>query len=216
MKDSAGLVSDTARMNFRVDASLITLSIDGKTSKMVNSTQAITFTAKVENAIPMPDSLTWVTNIENGPTFRSEVNPTDSTATLVIDLSMMPSGFEQGTFYEMVAKTDDNIQTNKVRFGFFDDGPVIYFESPTNDTSVSINDSISYSLFAFGNNTDASNLTYTLTWVCNEGTPCPTDNSTEGKISWSTTGQKKLIVEITNADSERNPRPAHHPRKAGK
>ncbi|MBR2306343.1 MAG: hypothetical protein IKA48_03975 [Fibrobacter sp.] len=200
VKDSAGLVSDTARMNFRVDASLITLSIDGKTSKMVNSTQAITFTAKVENAIPMPDSLTWVTNIEGASTFRTKV--TDSVATLTLEKSQLPTGIESSVFYEMTVKTKDNIVSNKVRFGFFDNGPIVYFESPTNDTSVSINDSISYTLFAFGNNSDPDVQTFSLAWTCDGGTPCPTDNSTEGKISWSTTGQKKLIVEITNADSE--------------
>lgn len=200
VKDSAGLVSDTARMNFRVDASLITLSIDGKTSKMVNSTQAITFTAKVENAIPMPDSLTWVTNIEGASTFRTKV--TDSVATLTLEKSQLPTGIESSVFYEMTVKTKDNIVSNKVRFGYFDNGPIVYFESPTNDTSVSINDEINYSMFAFGNNSNPDVQTFSLAWTCDGGTPCPTDNSTEGKISWSTKGQKKLIVEITNADSE--------------
>ena len=202
VKDSAGLVSDTAKMNFRVDASLITLSIDGKTSKMVNSTQAITFTAKVENAIPMPDSLIWETNITGAETFRTEVNQDDSVATLTLEKAQLPAGIKLSNFYEMTAKTKDNIVSNKVRFGYFDNGPIVYFESPTNDTSVSINDSISYTLFAFGNNSDPSILTFSLAWTCDSGTPCPTDNSTEGKISWSTTGQKKLIVEITNANSE--------------
>ena len=85
VRDSAGLVSDTAKQEFFVQASKIALTIDGKTSKMVNSTQSLTFTAKVENAIPMPDTLTWETNIEGAQSFISEVNPVDSTATLTID-----------------------------------------------------------------------------------------------------------------------------------
>ena len=200
VKDSAGLASDTAKITFYVYASLITLSIDGKTSKMVNSSQSITFTAKVENAIPMPDSLIWETNIEGLETSHTKVNQDDSIATFTFEKPGPSIAMQSGVFYEMVAKTKDSIVTNKVRFGFYDKGPVIYFESPTNDTSVSINDVINYSLFAFGNNTNASNLTYTLTWECNEGTPCPTGNVTEGNISWSTTGQKKMIVEIENDD----------------
>ena len=201
VRDSAGLVSDTAKMTFYVDASLISLTIDGKTSKMVNTTQSLTFQAKVENAVPLPDSLTWITNIEGASTFRTKI--TDSVATLTIEKTQLPTSIQSNTFYEMIAKTSDGITTNKVRFGFFDDGPVVYFESPVNDTSISINDTIHYNLFAFGNNTDPNDNTFTLAWNCDEGTPCPSDNSTEGNISWSTIGQKKLVVEITNADDEK-------------
>ena len=203
VRDSAGLVSDTAKIEFSVKASLITLTIDGKASKMVSSNQSITFTAKVENAFPMPDSLNWVSNIENGPTFRSEVDPTDSTATFMIDLTMMPANFQQGTFYEMVAKTDDNIQTNKVRFGFFDNGPVVYFETPTNDTTISIGDTIEYSIFADGNNIDPTDKTFTLSWDCNGGYPCPTGNNLNGEIFWGDAGTKKFVVTIANSATEK-------------
>jgi hypothetical protein len=199
VKDSAGLVSDTAKIKFYVEASLITLSIDGKTSKMVNSTQPITFTAKVENAIPMPDSLIWETNIAGEKTFRTKVNPGDSIATLTIRKTDLQTTLDAGIFYEMAAKTKDNIVTNKVRFGFFDDGPVVYFETPANDTSVSINDVIPYTIFADGNNTAPDDKSFTLAWDCDGGTPCPTDNSLNGSISWSTPGKKTFTVSITNS-----------------
>ena len=202
VQDSAGLVSDTAKLEFTVRASLITLSINGNTSKMANSTQPITFSAKVENAVPMPDSLIWETNIEDSPTLMSKVNPLDSTATLSIEKKLFPS-LQTGVFYEMVAKTKDNIVTNKVRFGFYEDGPIVYFESPNNDTNISINDVIPYTIFADGNNTDPDDKSYTLGWSCDNGTPCPTGNAPEGNISWGTPGQKKFIVTITNASNEK-------------
>ena len=199
VRDSAGLVSDTAKQEFFVQASKIVLTIDGKTSKMVNSSQSLTFTAKVENAIPMPDTLTWETNIEGAQSFISEVNPVDSTATLTIDKSRLPDVTKTGTFYEMLAKTKDNIVTNKVRFGFFDDGPIVYFESPTNDTTISINDTIAYSIFADGNNSDPTDKTFTLSWDCNGGYPCPTGNNLNGEIFWGDAGTKKFIVTIANS-----------------
>ena len=199
VKDSAGLVSDTAKITFYVYASLITLSIDGKTSKMVNSSQSITFTAKVENAIPMPDSLIWETNITGAETFRTKVNQDDSVATIIISKDSLPTDIETGIFYTMQAKSKDGIASNTVRFGFFDDGPVVYFEIPANDTSVSINDVIPYTIFADGNNTDPDNKFFTLAWDCDGGTPCPTDNSLNGSISWSTPGKKTFTVSITNS-----------------
>ena len=203
VRDSAGLVSDTAKQEFFVHASKITLTIDGKTSKMVNSTQSITFTAKVENAIPMPDTLTWETNIEGARSFISEVNPADSTATLTIDKDALHGNVQPGTFYEMIAKTKDNIVTNKVRFGFFDDGPVVYFETPTNDTTISIGDTIEYSIFADGNNIDPNDKTFTLNWDCNGGYPCPTGNNLNGEIFWGDAGTKKIVVTIANSANEK-------------
>ena len=202
VKDSAGLASDTAKITFYVYASLITLSIDGKTSKMVNSSQSITFTAKVENAIPMPDSLIWETNITGAETFHTKVNQDDSVATIIISKDSLPTDIETGIFYSMQAKSKDGIASNTVRFGFFDDGPVVYFEIPANDTSVSINDVIPYTICADGNNTDPTDKTFTLTWVCDGGTPCPTDNSLNGSISWSTPGKKSFTVSIANSTND--------------
>ena len=197
VKDSAGLVSDTTKLNFMVRASNITLTVDDKATSMINLLHSFTFKAKVESALPMPDSITWESNVENASVFRTEI--VDSVATLVLDTTMLPEGIRIGAFYEMVARTDDGVVTNKVRFGFFNDGPVVYFESPTNDTNVSVNDVISYKLFADGNNSDPEDKSFTLSWICDGGTPCPTDNRLEGDISWSTPGTKKLIVKIENS-----------------
>lgn len=203
-RDSAGLVSDTAKIEFFVLASKITLTIDGKTSKMVNSSQPITFTAKVENAIPMPDSLIWEMNIEGTPSFRTAVLPGDSTATITIKKDTLPTSTKAGVFYEMVAKTKDNISTNKVRFGFYENGPVVYFETPANDTTISINDTIPFTLHAYGNNSDPNDETFTLSWDCGTALPCPTGNSTEGHIAWSDSGSKTLIVSIKNSADEKS------------
>lgn len=197
VKDSAGLVSDTTKLIFMVRASNITLTVDDKVTSMINLLHSFTFKAKVESALPMPDSITWESNVENASVFRTEI--VDSVATLVLDTTMLPEGIRIGAFYEMVARTDDGVVTNKVRFGFFNDGPVVYFESPTNDTNVSVNDVISYKLFADGNNSDSGDKFFTLSWICAGGTPCPTDDRLEGDISWSTPGTKKLIVKIENS-----------------
>ena len=202
VRDSAGLLSDTTKLNFTVRASVISLTVNEKTSAMINIAQPFTFKAKVENAIPMPDSLIWETNVEGAQILRTKVNPLDSTATLVIEKDHLP-GLQAGVFYEMVAKTKGNIMTNKVRFGFYEDGPVVYFDSPSNGISVSINDILHYTIFADGNNSDPDDKSYTLSWNCDNGTPCPTGDNLQGNISWTTAGQKKFIVTITNAMAEK-------------
>ena len=200
VKDSAGLVSDTAKMEFFVTASKITLSIDGKTSKMVNSTQSITFTAKVNNAIPMPDSLTFTASAGD-KSFRAKVTA-DSIATISIGIDTLPTGTETGIFYTMQAKSNDGIASNTVRFGFYSDGPAVYFETPANDTIISKNDTIAFEVFAYANNPTLGDEAYTLAWTCIGEDNCIADNTTSGKYSWSSTGEKELVVTITNKDSK--------------
>ena len=178
VKDSAGLVSDTTKLNFMVRASNITLTVDDKATSMINLLHSFTFKAKVESALPMPDSITWESNVENASVFRTEI--VDSVATLVLDTTMLPEGIRIGAFYEMVARTDDGVVTNKVRFGFFNDGPVVYFESPANDTMVSVNDPVGYKVFAFHNNPMPDDNNFELSWKCLPANPCPSDKDTVG------------------------------------
>ena len=195
VKDSAGLVSDTARMNIFVDASSISLAVNGKTSVMINEAQSFNFTVKVNNAQPMPDSIFLFSSV-NDKVFRMAI--TDSVANISIAKKDM-EGYNTGVFYNMQAKTSDSIASNVVRFGFYNDGPAIYFESPTTDTTISINDIVNFEIFAFANNSDASE-TSTITWNCDGATPCIENNVKTGTYSWTTTGTKKLIVTIKNAD----------------
>ena len=202
VKDSAGLESDTAKMNFFVNASSITLTVEGKTSVMVNTATQLTFTAKVNNALPMPDSLIWETNVPGAQTFRTKV--TDSLSTISFTKNQLSDSVKTSTFYEMTAKTKDGIVTNKVRFGYYDNGPVVYFETPSNDTTITINDTISFNIHAFPNNTSSDDNYFKLSKSCDGGTPCPDGEVTEGTISWSTIGTKKFTVVITNRAGEKS------------
>lgn len=203
VKDSAGLVSDTLKYSFVVDATSINLNVDGKTSKMVNTAQKLTFTAKILNASPMPDSVSWETNIKDAKVFKSAV--VDSVATLVLSKDMLPDTIAAALLYEMVVKTKDGNSSNKVRFGYYSDGPSIYFEYPSNDTVITMNDSIRFNLEVFANNADPTNETKTIVWTCS-GTgleKCPAEGTTEGAVAWTKTGDQKLAVTITNADGKK-------------
>lgn len=199
VKDSAGLVSDTAKVTFYVDASSISLTVNEKTSAMVNTAQNFTFKAKVNNAIPMPDSLTFTASAGN-KSFKAEV--TDSVATIIISKDSLPTDIETGIFYTMQAKSKDGIASNTVRFGFYSDGPVVYFETPANDTIISKNDLIAFEVFAYANNITPGDEAYTLKWTCVDEDNCIANNTTSGDYSWASTGEKKLIVTITNNDSK--------------
>jgi len=197
VKDSAGLASDTARMNVFVDASSISLAVNGKTSAMINEEQAFTFTVKVNNAYPMPDSIVLYSSVKE-KSFRAAIK--DSAASVSVAKADIP-GYETGVFYTMQAKTSSGISSNTVRFGFYNDGPVVYFEAPTNDTTVSINDPVPFEIYTFANNTDNSE-TATISWNCNGETPCIDEGTKTGSFTWTTTGEKKLVVTIVNADSK--------------
>ena len=102
----------------------------------------------------------------------------------------------------MVARTDDGVVTNKVRFGFYDEGPVVYFESPAKDTLVSVNDTVAYKVFAFHNNSISGDEYFVLDWTCEPASPCPAAMDTVGKLFWSEPGIKKVIVRIKNTAKE--------------
>lgn len=203
VQDSAGLSSDTLKFDFIVAATSISLNVNNKTSSMVNEKNAFNFEVKILNANPMPDTVIWKTNIEGAKEFKSAVK--DSVATLKVTSDMLPETMTRAVFYEMVATTKNGANSNKVRFGYFSDGPVVYFTNPSNDSTITINDELNLVIEKYENNSDPENTTYTLEWNCiGEGiSSCFAKNTEGGKISWSKTGEKKIIVTITNAEAKK-------------
>lgn len=202
-QDSAGNISDTLKVKFYVAATNIKLTVDGKSSSMTND--KLEFKVSVAGANPPVDSIVWQPNIKNAKAVKSKIS--DETATLSLTEDQFNSTFgitlEKGELYEMQASSLQGTSSNKVRFGYFDDNPIIYFEKPSNDTTITINDMIDVSVVALGNNTNKTSTYKQLQWNCGSNAiGCPASMTTSGKISWSKTGTYALTVTITNEDDK--------------
>jgi hypothetical protein len=61
--DSAGLVSDTLKMNFVVKACSVSVLVNGQPSAMVGDTTSLLFTATITNTEQTVDSVLWIWTI---------------------------------------------------------------------------------------------------------------------------------------------------------
>ncbi|MCQ2060096.1 MAG: hypothetical protein MJY47_00725 [Fibrobacter sp.] len=202
-QDSAGNVSDTLKVKFYVAATNIKLTVDGQSSSMTND--KLEFKVSVAGANPPIDSIEWKPNVKNAKKVKSKISA--ETATLTLTEAAFNSTFgvelKKDTIYEMYVISSQGTPSNKVRFGYFDDNPVVYFEKPSNDTTITINDVIEVSVRAIGNNEDKTSDYELLQWNCGaNATRCPSDKETAGNASWSKTGNYTLTATITNNDGK--------------
>lgn len=201
--DSAGNVSDTAKMNFKVKASSLELTVNGQSTAMITSTESLKFVAKVGNVKPLPDSVHWKSVIE-GKTYAIEASVvgSDSSAQMTLTADELEkNGAVPGVLYTLYASVSNGTVTDSVRFGIRGDKPNIYFLTPTSDTAVSINDKIDFSLQHF---LGAEATSGTITWTCpaalSDGYECPAANDSEAALAWKSIGVKKVKVKLEDSN----------------
>lgn len=199
--DSAGLVSDTLKLNFFIQASSMNLLVNGNSAAMINQIDPLVFTASVENLNPPSDSVVWTWIIGN-ETFTRTTLITDGVATLTLDADAIENE-EEGVFYDMHAETQNQTAKAKVRFGFIGNDPVVYFSSPKTETTVSMNDTIRFTVIG---QAGALASSYDLTWECDSpltsSYSCPTNTTTNNTLlAWSNIGEKKVIIKIADDNS---------------
>lgn len=194
--DSAGLVSDTLKVSFFIEASSMNLLVNGKSSIMVGQSTPLVFTATLDNMNPPADSIIWTWVINKVPySAKTKVIENASTFTLAPAEII---GSENGKLYEMLATTSNGNAKAKVRFGFIGNNPIVYFSSPKTETVVTINDVVDFAIEA---QAGALATSYTLSWQCTAsmvtGHSCPTGTSTaEASLAWSNVGLKKVVIKI--------------------
>lgn len=194
VKDSAGNVSDTLRLNFVIKACSISLLVNSKSSDMADQSAELLFSASVTGADATQDTLIWTwpdgTEIQT-----KKVVITSTGATL---LSLKYSDFKNlkaGTFYTMTA-TVKNGSSASVRFGFMGNDPVVYFSAPAAGTVLTMNDTLTFTAEAVL----PSSITVTdLSW---ETTPtligsAPASGTTSATLAWKDIGTKSVIVKVT-------------------
>ena len=194
--DSAGLISDTLKVSFFIEASSMDLLVNGKNSVMVGQTTPLVFVATLDNMNPPADSVIW-TWVINGVSYSAKTNVEANEATFTLTASEIPTAIN-GILYEMQATTNKGNAKAKVRFGFIGNNPIVYFSSPKTETVVTINDVVNFVVEA---QAGALATSYTLLWECPTslatGSSCPTDpTATETSLAWSNPGLKKVVIQV--------------------
>lgn len=203
--DSAGLISDTAKISFFIQASSISLLVNGKNTVMVNSDTALVFKASVENLNPPSDSIVW-TWLINGITYTqtTPIAENQSTLTLTKELikKLLPNADDllDEILYEMEARPQNKTIKAKVRFGFIGGNSVVYFTSPKTETTISMNDMV---LFAAEVQLGDGAVSYDVSWTCSGALSsehsCPIDKQTkETNLAWTDVGEKTVIISVTD------------------
>lgn len=197
VKDSAGLASDTFKLEFVVAATSIHIAVNGLNTTLQSDAASWAFSA-IASETTIADSLIWVSNV---PGFKQKTQElVDFKDTLKFANAAEIGTLETGTFYEMYAMTQDGVKSNTVKFGILGNDPIIYFEKPSNDTTITLNDAITFSIFLYTGEGGSGDATITQTGDgSNRNFSGGTIPSGEDQtIHWSKAGQKKIIVSYTN------------------
>ena len=196
--DSAGNVSDTLKLSFVVKAAAMSFTVNGQTTSMVNTTESLNFAAAIINAYPMPTSIIWTSTIEGTAFKDTTAIGSDSTATLTLSKTDLATAIN-GTLYTMTATSLDGSMKATVRFGFIGDDPIIYFLTPTADTTISINDPLSFTLSSMKGNATSATIKWSCDKTLSNGYTCPTEGSdSTTTLAWASIGTKTITATITN------------------
>lgn len=201
-QDSAGNKSDTT-INFLVQSTSIHIAVNNLNTVLQQDDQPYKFTAEVSQT-SLADSLIWVSNV---PGFKQQSHKLDNFKdTLDFSDASKIGNMESGQFYEMYAMTPNGVKSNVIRFGVLGNNPVIYFEKPTNDTTITINDKIYFSVYFYaGKGGTGSPTIKTVGDGCNryfnDGFKLSPE---EESIHWEKAGQKKIIVSFSDGSNTVN------------
>lgn len=195
-KDSAGRKSDST-ISFIVKSTSIHIAVNGNMASMQENDKPFVFTAEVSKT-SIADSLIWVSNVPNFKEKRHKLK--DFKDTVKYSKASDIGTLEDGKYYEMYAMTPSGVKSNVVRFGVLGNDPLIYFQKPSNDTTISLNDTITFSIFLYPGKDGSGDATITQQ---GEGSNRNFSSGTikseaDEKIHWNKAGTKKIIVTYTN------------------
>ena len=194
-KDSAGRESDST-ITFYVHATSIHIMVNGQATSVQESSKPFTFTAELSKT-SIADSLIWKSNAPKFTSVRHKV--TDFVDTLHFSKAADIGELESGKMYEMYAETPSGIKSNVVRFGVFGKDPIIFFEKPSNDTVITIDDRIVFSVFFYpGEGESGTPSIKTIGEGCNRSFNSGVKIQEDESIHWDKAGDKQIIVYFEN------------------
>lgn len=199
--DSAGYHTDTT-FTFVVAATNISITVNDASSAMAGDADTLFFKANVAEAKPAVNKVTWKTNVP-GDSPRT-ISVSEGVALIKLTKEAFP-GATANTRYTMQAIADNGAVSNIVRFGFYDNGPMVNIDAPAYDTTITLNDEITLHASVVANNKDGTD-TKTLVWTCIEGNSktdnCFAADNLAPQKSWTTAGVKKIAIKVTNKDND--------------
>ncbi len=202
-KDISGNKTEI-KQDIVVDATTMTLDVNGAQKDVIASTGSLAFTAQVNNALPAADSVIWTWDVQDGDKVVTKTKKTaaDETgkATFTLEFADISTA-KSDVDYIMTATYNENgvLLERQVKFGVLGLNPVVMFTEPGFKTTVTINDPITFKLKSVKGQ---SGNDYTISWKCgeniSEGYTCPT-NEENGEFAFSKSGTYQVIATIVDA-----------------
>lgn len=190
-KDSAGRKSDST-ITFYVHATSIHIMVNGQATSVQENSKPFTFAAELSKT-SIADSLIWESNVPKFKKVRHKIK--NFKDTLRYSKASDIGELESGKMYEMYAVTPGGIKSNVVRFGILGKDPVIFFEKPSNDTVITIDDRILFSIFFYpGEGESGTPSIKTIGEGCNRSFNSGVKIGEDESIHWDKPGDKKVIV----------------------
>ncbi|WP_141099791.1 hypothetical protein [Fibrobacter sp. UWH3] len=195
--------------SFVVDATTLTLDVDGAQKQLISEGKELTFNAKITGAYPAPKSVSWTYIIGKDTVTKTSAVNDDGEAKFVLKYSDITKA-EEGVDYIMTVRyTENNVNLSaQVKFGVRGENPAIIFTEPGFTTSVTMHDTIDFKVTAFPGN-GSSDLT--VSWNCGDSKnldtkyPCPTASTftdgqesynTQGTLAFNKTGSYNVVVTV--------------------
>ena len=190
-KDSAGRKSDST-ITFYVDATSIHVTVNGQATSVQEKSKAFQFVAQL-SPTSIADSLIWESDAPNFKKVRHKIK--NFSDTLNFSKASDIGDLESGKLYEMYTVTPSGVKSNSVRFGVFGKDPIIFFEKPSNDTVVTIDDRILFSVFFYpGEGESGTPSIKTIGEGCNRSFNSGVKIGEDESIHWNKPGDKQVIV----------------------
>lgn len=187
-----------------VNATSLTLDVNGAQKQLIGEGETLTFNAKIINAYPAAQKVTWTAELEDSPITKTTSVNEDGEATFSLSYEDIKKAVEGKDYTMTVAYAENNVKLNaQVKFGVLGNNPAVIFTEPASTITVTKNDPVLFKVSAYPGK---SSTDYTLTWNCgtnlSSGYTCPEPQTktakfdTEATLAYSTTGKYKVIVNV--------------------
>ena len=188
----------TLKQTIVVSATSISLNVNGGQNARIGQGESLVFTAKVIDAYPAAENITWSWDIGGGTqTQKTSVDENGSaTITLTYD-DIFSASPDKDYFMTVTYKENGADVKSQVKFGILGDNPAVVFTEPGFESTVSINDPLHFKVKPYKGKLSES---LTLQWTCSSnlsaGYTCPTTE--EADLAFSKVGSYKIIVKVTD------------------
>lgn len=191
--------SKTLTQDIVINATSMTLDVNGVQKHIIGETEKLTFNAKVINALPAADSVTWEWNVGDKPYTKKTAVAEDGTTSMVLTYDDIKDATEKVDYIMTASYSKKSVSVSaQVKFGVLGNDPAIAFTEPGFTTTVTKNDKVDFKVATFPG---VGTTSMTISWDCgtnlSTGYTCPT-NESEAQLAFSEIGTHKVIATVTD------------------